>query len=246
MKSLLAALLILGASTTFAQNDTVYRYIPNPKPTSAKDSIAVVNKLVKEGSGWHLFQYSYSDNVLIYDEPLADSSAKTTIVNGVRRSYYESGRLKDSAIYEKGNTVLLYHYYKSGPLMAIVHFDKKGDFVSVEGKDSTGKRIPGFIYQQQAAFNGGDKAWREYLAASMVKKQPKAFQKGTIGGEVVIDFLVDKQGHITDVTVTKSSGYPELDEHALNIVKKGPDWSPAIQYNQPVIYRMRQALTYAN
>ncbi|RXK83428.1 energy transducer TonB [Filimonas effusa] len=246
MKSLFAVLLVLWGSALFAQNDTVYRYNLNPKPTSGKDSIASIDKLVKEGNGWHLFQYRYSDNVLIHDKTLTDSSAKTPMMDGVFRIYYESGRLKDSAIYERGNMVLLYHYYKSGPLMAVVHFDKKGDFVAVEGIDSIGRPIPDFIYQQQATFNGGDKAWREYLAASLVKNQPRAYKKGAIGGDVVIDFSVDKQGHITDVRVSSSSGYPELDEHALNIVRNGPDWNPAIQYNQPVIYRQRQKLTYAN
>lgn len=245
MKFVPALLLLFSFQTSFAQKDTVYRYIPVHEPAPGKDSFAAVHKLVKEENGtWHLYAYSYPQNIPDYDEIWADTTRK--LVNGFRRDYYKSGALSDSSVYQNGRRVLLLHYYKSGELMAAVQFNKAGNFVSVEGRDSTGALIPDFVYQRQASFPGGDKAWRKYLEEAMGIKQPSAFQKGKMSGEVVVSFLVDKEGHVAEVTIAESSGHPELDKHALNIIKNSPDWNPAIQYNRNVIYRQKQKITYAN
>jgi TonB family protein len=38
-------------------------------------------------------------------------------------------------------------------------------------------------------------------------------------GTVIVEFVVDEVGQLTSVKVQKSSGYPVLDEEALNTVK---------------------------
>jgi protein TonB len=182
--------------------------------------------------------------LLDYDETWADTTKKLT--DGIHRDYYESGIVSDSVIYKHRKRTLQYHYYKNGAVMAIVRYGKDGDFSFVEGFDSTGVRIPDFIFQQQATFPGGYKAWGVYLQEAVGRKQPAAFRKGEINGEVIVSFLVDKEGHVAEVKLFESSGHPLLDEHALNVIRNSPDWNPAIQYNKRVIYRQIQKITYAN
>ncbi|MDR6337593.1 TonB family protein [Filimonas zeae] len=245
MRLLLVWMLLFFASAGFAQKDTVYRYRANGRRATGNDSITTIQKLVKNADGtWHMYAYKYAGNRLDYDEPWADTIKG--LVDGVSRSYYESGATSDSTIYKNGRRKLQYHYYKNGALMALAHYNNAGDFTSVEGWDSTGKVIPDFIFMQQASFPGGDKGWGRYLGEQLGRKQPKAFQKGEIGGAVVVSFLVNKEGHVTEVAIDESSGYQVLDQHALNVIKNSPDWNPAIQYNQPVIYRQKQKLTYTN
>lgn len=245
MRFLPLLLLLFFTSASFAQKDTVYRYISNGRIAKGKDSITAVQKLVKNQDGtWHMYSYKYADNRLEYDEPWADTVKG--FVDGVCRWYYESGALSDSSIYKNGNRKLQYHYYENGALMAKVYYNNGGNAASTEGWDSTGKLIPGFVFQQQASFPGGDKGWGKYLGEQLGRKQPKAFQKGEIEGAVVVSFLVDKEGHVTEVEIAENSGYEVLDKHAYNVIKNSPDWYPAIQYNRPVIYRQKQKLMYTN
>ncbi len=88
-------------------------------------------------------------------------------------------------------------------------------------------------------------AWQEYLVKGLTTKQPKAYIQGKISGTVVVSFLVYKDGAVQEVQVLNSSGHKELDDHAVDVIKNSPKWIPAIQYNEPVIYRQKQSLTYA-
>ncbi|MGA7779058.1 MAG: energy transducer TonB, partial [Paraburkholderia sp.] len=49
---------------------------------------------------------------------------------------------------------------------------------------------------------------------------PKEAQENNVTGDVLIEFVVDQQGHITDERVAKSSEDSSLDRAAFNAVKK--------------------------
>ena len=48
-------------------------------------------------------------------------------------------------------------------------------------------------------------------------------------GRVLIGFIVEKNGRITNVEVVESSGHPALDEEAVRVVKEMPKWKPGEQ-----------------
>ena len=78
-----------------------------------------------------------------------------------------------------------------------------------------------------------------------VKQDEKILQdtapKKRLGGRVVIEFIVDVDGNITDVKVIKSSGHPELDEEAVRVVQSMPKWNPGkvpITYRLPIKFKL--------
>ena len=67
-------------------------------------------------------------------------------------------------------------------------------------------------------FPGGQKALFEYLASNV--RYPDA----DITGRVVVLFLVQADGSITDIEVVRSMGYPEFDEEAVRVISEMPKW----------------------
>ena len=49
---------------------------------------------------------------------------------------------------------------------------------------------------------------------------------------MVAVFYVEKDGHVTGISITKSLS-PECDREALRVLRKMPDWEPGIQNDQP-------------
>lgn len=57
-------------------------------------------------------------------------------------------------------------------------------------------------------------------------KYPLAAQKQKIEGRVVVSFVINRDGSLTDIKVTKSAN-PLLDREALRVAKMMPNWKPA-------------------
>lgn len=94
----------------------------------------------------------------------------------------------------------------------------------------------------ESQFPGGPRAWLAYLN-SHLEYPNKAFRK-RIEGTVMLQFIVDKDGSISDLKAL--SGDPLLVEAALKAMADSPRWSPAIQNGrkvksykrQPIIFRL--------
>lgn len=78
-------------------------------------------------------------------------------------------------------------------------------------------------------------------------KYPQAAIEKELEGTVIVSFLVDKDGKVTDVKVVKSVD-PLLDEEAMKAVKDSPAWTPAkdakgnavaVRYNLPVVFNLQ-------
>jgi protein TonB len=95
--------------------------------------------------------------------------------------------------------------------------------------------------ENPAEFPGGQDAWRRYLERSL--QYPEAAQENGIQGVVRVQFIVDKEGNISEVTALNDPG-EGLAEEAVRIIKKGPKWKPAEQNGRKVIYRHIQSITF--
>lgn len=71
-------------------------------------------------------------------------------------------------------------------------------------------------------FPGGQKALFEYLASNV--RYEDLVWDADITGRVVVQFLVQADGSITDIEVIRSMGYPEFDEEAIRVISEMPKW----------------------
>jgi protein TonB len=94
-----------------------------------------------------------------------------------------------------------------------------------------------------AQFPGGFEAWKKYLERNLNAGLPA--ENGAQAGKytVMVSFVVDKEGNISDVKAENSPGFG-TEAEAIKIIKKGPKWQPAIQNGRKVAYRARQQVTF--
>ena len=71
-------------------------------------------------------------------------------------------------------------------------------------------------------FPGGQKALFEYLASNV--RYEDLVWDADITGRVVVQFLVQADGSITDIEIVRSLGYPKLDEEAKRVISEMPKW----------------------
>lgn len=99
------------------------------------------------------------------------------------------------------------------------------------------------VVQIAAEFPGGLAAWRKYLERNLNRDLP--VDNGAPPGKytVTVSFIVDKTGVISDVKAENNPGYGTADE-AVRVIRKGPNWKPAVQNGRNVIYRHKQNITF--
>lgn len=94
-----------------------------------------------------------------------------------------------------------------------------------------------------AAFPGGSAAWRNFLETNLDGNIP--VKKGAPVGTftVVVQFIVDLNGNISDVIPLTRLGYG-MEEEAIRVIKKSGKWRPAIQNGREVRAYRRQPITF--
>lgn len=99
------------------------------------------------------------------------------------------------------------------------------------------------VVQIPAEFPGGIPAWTKYLERNLNRDLP--VNNGAPPGKytVIVSFIVDKNGGISEVQAENDPGYGTKDE-AVRVIKKGPSWKPAVQNGRNVIYRHKQSITF--
>jgi len=97
--------------------------------------------------------------------------------------------------------------------------------------------------QIEAKFPGGNAGWQKYLERNLNANAPVDNGAPPANYTVIVSFLVDKNGNISEVQALNDPGYGTAEE-AVRVIKKGPAWSPAVQNGRNVIYRQKQSVTF--
>lgn len=100
------------------------------------------------------------------------------------------------------------------------------------------------IVEQQPMFPGGPAALMKYLSDHT--KYPVVAQENGVQGRVTVQFVVEKDGSISDVHVLRGVD-PSLDKEAVRVVKSLPRWTPGkqngitvrVNYRVPVLFRLQ-------
>jgi protein TonB len=91
--------------------------------------------------------------------------------------------------------------------------------------------LMGDVVEQMPSFPGGPQALLNYLSEHI--NYPEGYEETCVQGRVVITFVVEKDGSLSDITVLKSLE-KAFDEEALRAVKSMPSWIPGMQDGEPI------------
>ena len=100
------------------------------------------------------------------------------------------------------------------------------------------------VVEQMPMYPGGDAALMGYLRDNI--HYPTVAAENGVQGRVVVGFVVERDGSITDVKVLRSVD-PSLDREAMRVVKSMPRWTPGkqngsavrVKYQVPVTFRLQ-------
>lgn len=118
----------------------------------------------------------------------------------------------------------------------------------VEPKPEPKKPEPEKVFEaveQQAQFPGGQGALNSWLGKNL--NYPALAQENNIQGKVIVQFVVEKDGSISNIVIARGVD-KELDKEAVRVVKKMPKWQPGknngvavrSKFTLPVVFKLQQ------
>lgn len=101
--------------------------------------------------------------------------------------------------------------------------EKESKSKEEQNESESNKIFNGDDVDQQPSFPGGTNALNTFILSNL--KYPVVAQEKGIQGRVVVKFIVEKDGSISNVEVDRSVD-PGLDNEAMRVVKAMPKWIP--------------------
>jgi len=94
----------------------------------------------------------------------------------------------------------------------------------------------------ESDYPGGQGAWARYLNKTM--RYPEQAVEQEIQGTVIVQFIVDKEGNVSDVEAISGPTAGGLRDEAVRVIKKSGKWTPAIQNGRQVKSYKKQPVTF--
>ncbi|MFV0546566.1 MAG: TonB family protein [Bacteroides sp.] len=99
------------------------------------------------------------------------------------------------------------------------------------------------VVEEMPIYPGGQNELMKYLAENI--KYPATAVEKNIEGRVIVQFIVESDGHISNPKIVRSIA-PSLDAEAIRVVNAMPKWTPgkqrgknvAVRYTLPIMYRL--------
>jgi len=127
--------------------------------------------------------------------------------------------------------------------------DEYENIVVGEIEPIKGKKDELYIYEGGIAseiflkYPGGEKALSEFLNKNI--EYPKEAQEKEIEGTVYVNFIVEKDGSLSNINILRSC-HKLLDDEALRVVKMMPKWKPEqtggknsrMRFNLPIVFKL--------
>lgn len=115
----------------------------------------------------------------------------------------------------------------------VVEAPKKDD----EDYDKTFTKV-----EIESSYPGGIPAWQRYLHKNL--RFPDEAINNEIQGTVIVQFIVDKEGNVSDVQAIGGPEQGGLRDEAVRVIKKSGKWVPAVQNGRQVKSYKKQPVTF--
>jgi protein TonB len=91
---------------------------------------------------------------------------------------------------------------------------------------------------------GGENAFIEYIKTNLI--YPKDAKASGIQGTVYVQYIIEKDGSVSNVSIVPEKGvHPLLDYAAMDVIKSSPNWIPGSTNGKPVRVKKIQRINFA-
>jgi TonB family protein len=123
--------------------------------------------------------------------------------------------------------------YNRAAVPLIIDPDKVDDYLA--------ERSAYDVVEQMPSFPGGTQKLKEFIEENL--RYPKELEESCVQGRVIVRFIVERNGKLSNVKVVKSV-HPVLDKEALRIVNLMPNWIPGKQNGRTVRVKFLIPITF--
>ena len=234
MKVLSAVLLIFLGQLSKGQSRVVHLQIVIDSTEYKYYKPKDVSKIAAPQGGYDKFFNDFMNSVLTdprYKSSLTDTRLTFTVFNDGRL-----GRFSTEKPSTKKDSLFISHIVDMGNWSPHTYEPQRVSLsIITEGQEVF------IIVEEPARFPGGEKAFDEFLLTNL--KYPADAQRLGVEGRVFIQFIVEKDGSISNSQVVKGIG-AGCDEEALRVINAMPDWIPGKQRGTPIRQKMLQNIMF--
>lgn len=133
-------------------------------------------------------------------------------------------------------------YWAEDDIAEVLEISNEAMFPETDSSEDQDDRIYDIV-EENAQFPGGDEACSKWLSEHI--QYPSICQEQGVQGRVIVCFVVNCDGSISDVMIVRSPD-PNLSKEAERLVSMMPEWKPACQggktvrsrFNLPIMFRL--------
>ena len=196
-------------------------YYPNGKPYMIRKYPYIVNAAYNDTGYLITAEYDSLGTTLVtngngsYKE--FDDDFKNIINEGHLKDGKKDGEWKGI---EQHMGIRFIEIYDNGNLVSGLSISGPGDTLKY-----------GKVNYTAPQFKGGGNAFAKYLSSNI--KYPGYEKEHNIQGKVLLTFVVEKDGAVTNVKVIKSVSN-NIDNEAYRVISQSDNWTPGTMYGRPV------------
>jgi TonB family protein len=165
---------------------------------------------------------------------------------GTWKYYHKNGQQSDEERYDEGNHFHIQHWDEVG----VAQLTNGTGIYSVDFEESVSYRdivdqklICSYriskalgdttytVVEETAEYDGGIEGFYKYLGQNV--RYPKTAKRAGVQGKAFVEFVIDKDGSVTNVKVLKGPG-AGIDEEAVRVIQSSKKWKPGIVRGKPV------------
>ena len=187
------------------------QYFPNGKMYTASFIENKKAKLIEcRDTSNNILAKNGNGKWVIYDDDIKHIIMQGTVTDSLRDGEWN---------YLNGNEVITENVFKSGEFVSGVYFDRSGN----QHKYNS--------YEVNPCFKNGTADFFAYISKNF--KFPDYDRQHNVAGKVIVTFVIEKDGTVTDVRAVRSPD-EYMAQAAIDVVSNSPAWTPGIQNGQPV------------
>lgn len=180
------------------------------------------------------------------DGKINDSFTLDEKGNGPALAYYSDGGIKMQGNYTEGVKKGKWEYfYKAAPHSKSIEviFEKDSATSYTCYKENGDMQTKDCVYEREADFKKGLEGWKNYLVSRLEKFDTYKYLGPRKKYTAIVKFMVTTEGKTSEIIV-ENPGIRELDQFAIDVIARSPEWTPAVQYNQKVNAYRRQPISF--
>lgn len=232
-----------------AQNteDKIFALDADWKGTDLKNAHYLLRIKKLNDSSWQWDTYNILGPV-IKTESFKDPDGN--VAEGEFYFYNSKGRIDSMHTYANGLAQGEWYYYNDTGRACIKKVFSNGKLIEVRDfikEDSMAKLMDDENdsiedgEEIESEFPGRAAGWQKYLKKNF--NYPERAINNKVEGLVIVQFIVDAKGYVTDPRIFKSVEF-SLDEEALRLIRQSPQWIPAEQNGRKVKSYKRQPVQF--